>query len=196
VQELRPGLWRWTTRHPEWPPGGEPGSEDDWPPDVGSVGYAGPDAFVLIDPLVDQATWPRLDDLVAAHGKQVSVLTTVRWHERSAAEATARYDAARTPPESVRAFPIERADETVYWIEEHGALVPGDRLLNYGRGLFVCPESWLDYIERIAGSKPSGAELREALRPLLQLPIELVLVSHGEPVLANGHAALASALAT
>jgi hypothetical protein len=54
--ELRPGLWRWTTRHPEWLPDGEPGSEDDWPPDVGLVAYAGPDAFVLIDPLVDDAT--------------------------------------------------------------------------------------------------------------------------------------------
>ena len=36
--------------------------------------------------------------------------------------------------------------------------------------------------------------LREALRPLLDLPVELVLASHGEPVLADGHAALAHPL--
>jgi hypothetical protein len=33
------------------------------------------------------------------------------------------------------------------------------------------------------------------MRPLLELPIERVLVSHGEPVLRGGHAALARALA-
>jgi hypothetical protein len=37
-------------------------------------------------------------------------------------------------------------------------------------------------------------ELREALRPLLDLPVELVLVSHGEPVLEHGRAAIAAAL--
>jgi hypothetical protein len=37
-------------------------------------------------------------------------------------------------------------------------------------------------------------ELRDALRPLLDLPVELVLVSHGEPVLAQGRDALAEAL--
>jgi len=37
-------------------------------------------------------------------------------------------------------------------------------------------------------------ELREALRPLLGLPVELVLVSHGEPVLEGGREAIAKAL--
>jgi hypothetical protein len=37
--------------------------------------------------------------------------------------------------------------------------------------------------------------LKERLRPLLELPVELVLVSHGEPVLQDGHAALSKALA-
>jgi hypothetical protein len=36
--------------------------------------------------------------------------------------------------------------------------------------------------------------MRAALRPLLDLPIELILVSHGEPVLAGGREALARAL--
>jgi hypothetical protein len=38
-------------------------------------------------------------------------------------------------------------------------------------------------------------ELRAALAPLVELPVERVLVSHGEPVLENGHAALSRALA-
>ena len=33
------------------------------------------------------------------------------------------------------------------------------------------------------------------MRPLLELPIERVLVSHGEPVLHGGHTALARAIA-
>jgi hypothetical protein len=31
------------------------------------------------------------------------------------------------------------------------------------------------------------AGLAEALRPLLDLPVEAVIVSHGEPVLSDGH---------
>jgi hypothetical protein len=37
-------------------------------------------------------------------------------------------------------------------------------------------------------------ELRAALRPLLDLPVEMVLVSHGEPVLTSGHRALAAVI--
>jgi len=39
-------------------------------------------------------------------------------------------------------------------------------------------------------------DLRAGLRALLNLPVELVLVSHGEPVLRDGHAAVAAALAS
>ena len=39
------------------------------------------------------------------------------------------------------------------------------------------------------------AGLARLMRPLLELPIERVLVSHGEPVLRDGRAALARALA-
>jgi hypothetical protein len=58
-------------------------------------------------------------------------------------------------------------------------------------GLRLCPESWLDYL----GAGVAHAELADALRPLLELPIEIVLVSHGVPVLEDGHAALEQALA-
>jgi hypothetical protein len=37
-------------------------------------------------------------------------------------------------------------------------------------------------------------ELREALRPLLDLPVEMVLVSHGEPVLRGGRDAISRVL--
>jgi hypothetical protein len=31
VQELRPGLFRWTARHPDWEADAEPESPADWP---------------------------------------------------------------------------------------------------------------------------------------------------------------------
>ena len=34
--------------------------------------------------------------------------------------------------------------------------------------------------------RQTHADLRESLAPLLDLPVERVLVSHGEPVLADG----------
>ena len=54
----------------------------------------------------------------------------------------------------------------------------------------LCPESWLRYL----ASGMTLAALAKALRPLLELEIERVLVSHGEPVLSGGRAALAQAL--
>jgi len=45
-----------------------------------------------------------------------------------------------------------------------------------------------------AGVEPEH-DLREALAPLLELPVDRVLVSHGEPVLENGREAIARALA-
>ena len=92
-------------------------------------------------------------------------------------------------PGGVVAFPTARANEVVYWIPEHRSVVPGDVLLGAeGGGLRMCPRSWL----------PEGRtldELAASLRPLLALPVVRVLVSHGEPVLRNGRAALARALA-
>ena len=124
------------------------------------------------------------------------VLTTIGFHRRSRAAVAERYGAStsrakKTLPQGVETIPIPRAGETMIWIPEHAALVPGDRILG-GRdgGLRICPDSWLRYLT----SGITGPELREALRLLLDLPIELVLVSHGEPVLAGGREALEQAL--
>lgn len=195
MEELAPGLWRWTARHPEWVAGATPGSPSDWPPDVGSVAFAGPDALVLIDPLVADELWPRLDEL-ATRSPRVHVLTTIGWHRRSRDAVVERYGAATSRakanlPAGVESLPIKRAGETMFFLPGHGALVPGDRLLgDHGDGLRLCPEAWLRYLS----SGMSQQELRGALRPLLELPIEQVLVSHGEPVLEGGHAALLQAL--
>ena len=71
------------------------------------------------------------------------------------------------------------------------ALVVGDVLLGAGAKpsatadvLRLCPERWLG-----AGTHD---DLRAMLRPLLELPLERILVSHGEPVLSGARQALAA----
>jgi hypothetical protein len=195
LTQIRPGLYRWTVPHPAYEPDAEPDSPADWPEQVGCVAYEAPEALVLIDPLVPDALWPALDRL--AEGRRVAVLTTIGFHRRSRDAVAERYGAStsraqKTLPRGVETLPIRRAGETMVWIPEHAALVPGDRILGGGDGgLRLCPDSWLRYL----ASGMTGAELREALRPLLRLPIELVLVSHGEPVLSGGRDALERALA-
>ena len=79
----------------------------------------------------------------------------------------------------------------MFWLAEHRALVPGDRIIGApGGGLRLCP----GVVARLPAERHHVAELAEALRPLLELPIERVLVSHGEPVLSGGRNALAAAL--
>jgi hypothetical protein len=199
LRELRPGLYRWTARHPDADADPEPGSPADWGPDVGSVAYAARDALVLVDPLVpeDRSDLAQeLNELVRSHSRPVVILTTLQFHRRSREELAARYGASTSRaksslPEGVETVQIRGAGETMVWLPEHRALIPGDRLLGGDRGgLRLCPESWLRYLP----SKMTQGELKGALRPLLDLPVEMVLVSHGEPVRSGGREALVRAL--
>ena len=200
IQELRPGLHRWTAVHPDAEPVPTVGSPDDWGPDVASIAYEAPDALLLVDPLVpeDRADLQaELDRLVEKHGQPVVIVTTLQFHRRSREALVERYGAAtsrakKNLPRDVETVVLLGAGETMVWLPTPRALIPGDRLLGDDRrgGLRLCPDSWLRYL-------PSGMrqrELREALRPLLDLPVELVLVSHGEPVLEKGRDAIAKAL--
>lgn len=200
IEHLQPGLYRWTARHPEWQPGAEPDSPGDWHPEVGCVAFAVDRGIVVVDPQVpsdEAAFWTEMDRLVAAAGGQVWVLQTIRWHDRSSARFVERYDAKRPPimaaeVDGVKPLAFHAADETMLWLERPRALIPGDRLIGTaGGGVRMCPQSWLEYLpDRLTLDR-----LRELLLPLLDLPIELILVSHGEPVLADGQAQLRAALA-
>jgi hypothetical protein len=206
VLQIAPTLWRWTAWHSEWKE------------NVGCVYWEAADAVLLIDPLVppDEADlfWRLLDRDVERAGRPVHVLVTIFWHSRSAADIVGRYSGRLWAPRRARAaierrtqavtdvfrpgdplpggaeaFATARGTEVVCWLPEHRALVPGDVILGAeDDGLRLCPESWL----------PEGtghARLRGSLQPLLELPVERVLVSHGEPVLKGGRDALAHALA-
>ena len=205
VLEIAPGIWRWTGYH------------EEWKEDVGCVYCETDDGVVLVDPLVPsedtERFWQALDRDIARLGAPVHVLVTIFWHTRSAAAMVERYSARVWAPTTSRAAVARRAGvvtdafrpgdplpggiaasrtarstEVVYWIPWHASLVPGDVLLGDGvGGVRMCPESWLP-------GKTGHAALAESMRPLAQRPIERILVSHGEPVLRNGQAALAAAL--
>jgi hypothetical protein len=189
--EVARGLWRWTAPHPEWEPRQEEDDPADWAQDVGCVAYANGGSLALIDPLVVDGDFEALDELAEA-SREVAILTTLPFHGRSGPELVERYSASTTAPDGVEPVEVAGAGETMYWISEHRALVPGDRLLgDRPPGVRMCPPSWLRYLSGF-----SHGDLRRELRGrLLELPIEMVLVSHGEPVLHDGRAAVERALA-
>jgi hypothetical protein len=193
VGEVAPGLQRWTSFH------------EHWEEEVGAVAVTTEDGLVLIDPI---APPPRL-------GRPAHLLFTVYWHARSGAELTgARVWApsrSKRPlanrgievtdvvtaegglPGGIHAVQTARAAEVVYWLPTQRAVVAGDVLLGAGakprptdEPLRLCPERWL--------GRATHEDLRRSLRPLLDLPVERVLVSHGAPVLKNGKRELARVL--
>jgi hypothetical protein len=192
AQEIAPGLARWLAPHPDWHP------ECDWAQLVGSVLYELEDVVALIDPLLPLdgreqfLAW--LDERIA--GRPVSILTTIRWHTRDRELLADRYRAQTRPrawnrlPAGVAQRPLRGAGETLYWLVRAQTLVAGDSVLGDGRGgLVLCPESWLqDVIVDRRG-------LARLLQAQLELPIDRVLASHGDPVLQDGRAVLAHAIA-
>ena len=88
----------------------------------------------------------------------------------------------------VEAFATVLAGEIVLWLPEQRALVTADVIVATQMGdLCLMPDSWLE--EGVTHELD-----RDALLPVLELPIDMVLVPHGEPVLEDGRAALAVAL--
>ena len=197
VQELRPGLWRWTAPHPEWE------HAETWGPEVASVYAELPEAVVVIDPLIpadeDERFWSALDRDVERLALPVYVLLTVHWHERSVAEILERYHATLWRPEQKGELPdgvnpeiVRGSDwvEALFYLEPQRALVAGDLLIGANGGVEL-PVTWFPKGEQEWVESTLKPELHERLAGL---PVELVLVSHGEPVLTDGRAALDRAL--
>jgi hypothetical protein len=187
VQEIGTGLWCWTGLHPDWTH--SDGGPDGWGQEVGCVYYEAPEAIVLVDPLVPPEDTERfydaLDRDVELARRPVSILLTVESHRRSSQELSERYGGSVGDlPRGVE-IPLSAWNERVFWIPEHRALVFGDVVIGRDGGLQL-PRAWI-------GDEHYGGVVEE-LRPLLELPVERVLVGHGEPVLAGGRQALARAL--
>jgi hypothetical protein len=197
VDELVPGLWTWTARHPEWRT-----PEDGWGPVVRSYALASDGVLVLVDPLAPPADIERL-----AAGRDVAVLLTGLDHERSTADCVTRFRASVHAPAEAAAHLATPAsgyavgdalpggvvaqtgfwsNEATLWAAAYGALFTGDVLLNE-HGLSISPDDWF-------ADAATPEQVRAGLRPLLELPVELVLPTHGEPVVEEARTRLAAAL--
>jgi hypothetical protein len=197
VRDVAPGLWLWRQPHPDW----EEGS--DWEPEVASFAVESLGAAVLLDPLAPppdaREAWARLDAfrpravvvLKPDHVRDVDLF--VRWYGVRAYGPYLfwRDDVPRTELEPVRpgdelpgglqALHDGRGGmETPLYLPQQRALVFADGMTAPGGVLRVWATPWHE--ERTL----------PALRALLALPFERVLVSHGEPV--HDRAAFAAAL--
>lgn len=193
VESIAPGLRRWTAWHEEW--------KDE----VGSLAVDTDDGVVLIDPIDPPRGLARADHVLLTvfwHGRNTSDVAGARvWASKRGARRLDNRGVKVTEavedgelPGGIRAVATARDSEVVYWLPQQKAVVVGDVLLGAGAKpkatddpLRLCPERWLD--------GKSHDDLRESLRPLLDFPVQRVLVSHGRPILRGGKKALSSVIA-
>ena len=223
VQQIRTGFWRWCAPHPEWKPekGGSGGWEQMVACVYYEAPHAVVLIDPLVPPAGERGRerfFAALDGDVARLGLPVAILLGNHYHLRSTKELYERYREA--PGASVWAHPTVRVDcpvthryfatplnrdilvfpvaglnpdEVAFYVREHRAIVVADAVLGAGGGMLrVAPPSWAEPGEE--AQSRYREQFRGELRRLLDLPIDMVLVAHGEPVLENGHAALAAAL--
>ena len=188
VRDVTDGLWLWRQRHHAWSEG------DDWEPEVSSFAVESRGHTILLDPLAprpDQGAevWRRLaarpPDTIAIlkpdHVRDVDLF--VRWYGARAYGPPLFWpdDVPREELDPVLAgdelpggllalHDGRERQETPLYLPEQRALVFADGMEAIGGVLRVWATPWHE--QRVL----------PALRALLDLPFERVLVSHGEPV--------------
>ncbi len=180
----------WFAPHPAWEP------DEDWPQEVPVVLYETDDEVALIDPFLPP------DGAFDPHGKSVRVLLTQPAHHRGTADFVERYAASvwgppkavwrKRPspvttnelPDGVEAVELDgEPQQVVFFIREHATLVSGDVLSGTGGRLHV----FVDEADR--------ERLLAALDAVAELPIEQVIIPHGELILRDGAARIRAAVA-
>jgi glyoxylase-like metal-dependent hydrolase (beta-lactamase superfamily II) len=198
LRDLAPGLWIWRLDHPDWTPG------HGWEAAVTSVCVESGGEVALLDPLAppDDADefWERLDarpPTVVAILKPDHIRDVDRFVQRYGARAFGprvffRDDIPETELEPIyrgKTLPggLEPVDdgrdqnESPLYLPEQRTLVFADGLTAPEGELLVWAAHWYE------------RRTLPALRELLDLPFERVIVSHGEPV--HDRAAFERALA-
>jgi glyoxylase-like metal-dependent hydrolase (beta-lactamase superfamily II) len=193
--EIRPGVYCWNAPHPDWAPG------CGWDELVTSYAFEAGEGLLVVDPL---APPPEFDQMTA--GRAITIVVTCGWHRRDSDALAARLgaelfvpvpDAEHPDPGTgtiyrdgdpimpgVKALPGMEASDMLLWDERHRALIAGDTMIDRGEGLCI-PYDWADEPE-------DPEQVRKSLLHLLELPIDMVLPTHGLP---TDRAALERALA-
>jgi hypothetical protein len=199
VHEIAPGFYYWMAPHPEWEP------SENWPEDVLCVYFESTDGIVLIDPLLPRgegaAFWHALDEDVERLDQPVRILLTAPWHARDTSRFVDRYNASvwasplarwKEPvltttavlPAGVEAlFPVGDVNQALFFLRDVESLVTGDVFSGTGGRFHV----FMDDHDR----EPLLAWLPQ----LTALPLQRVLIAHGEPVLSDGAARVREAIA-
>jgi glyoxylase-like metal-dependent hydrolase (beta-lactamase superfamily II) len=180
----------WFSPHPDWEP------TEDWPEEVPVVRYETDDEVALIDPFLPP------DGSFDPHGKAVRVLLTQPTHYRGTSDFVQRYGASvwvpsraawrKRPspattdelPRGIEAIELDgEPQQVVFFFHEHATLVTGDVLSGTGGVLHVFvddadPERLLSSLDALGG-----------------LPIEQVIIPHGDAIRSNGAARIRVAVA-
>jgi hypothetical protein len=187
IRDVAPGLWLWRQPHPDWREG------FDWEPEVTSVAVSSDGVGLVLDPLAPppgaREAWERLDALRPEyvvvlkpdHVRDVDLF--VRWYGARAYGPFLFWpgDVPRTElqpllpgdelPGGLKALDDGRGRmETPVYLPEQHALVFADAMTAPGGELRVWASPWHE------------KRTLPALRGMLELPFEVVLVAHGEPV--------------
>jgi glyoxylase-like metal-dependent hydrolase (beta-lactamase superfamily II) len=208
VQELRPGLWHWKAPHPQWE-STEPWDQyvssyavDDGerlllfdplgvPSEIEESASDRETAIVLTSPwherdsqgLVERLGVPvytpspdtaedllRTYDFTAPEGW---ISPDVQWLLHGEVGDAHVYSAGDRLPVGVQAFPGQKRNDVVLWVESQRAVVAGDTLADFGEGPQINPR-WLS-------KSVTREQVVDGLRPLLALPVEHLLATHGGP---------------
>lgn len=187
VLDVAPGLWIWRVEHPAWRPG------LDWQQHVNCTCVESGGEVAVLDALAPPGTatvvWERLDTrrpTLAVVLKPDHVRDVDLFVRRYACRAFGPWLFWRSDIPETELEPIEPGNvlpgglvalydgrgrmETPLWLPEQRALVFADAL--------TAPEGEL----RVWASPAHDERALPALRKLLELPFERVIVAHGEPV--------------
>ena len=187
VRDVTIGLWLWRQRHWEWREG------DDWEPVVASFAVESGGEMVLLDPLAPppsaRAVWDRLEArpptsivvLKPDHVRDVDLFA--RWYG-AAAHGPWLFWAGEAPRTEMRpVFPDAVLPGGLVALHDgRGGLerplyLPEQRTIVFADGMAA-----MDGVLRVWWTPIIEKRTLPALRAMLDLPFERVLVSHGEPV--------------
>jgi hypothetical protein len=187
IVDVADGLWLWRQAHPDWEEG------TDWDPLVTSVAVASRDVSLVLDPLAppprEREAWERIE----AHAPEIAVILKpdhvrdvdlfARWYgcrgygpslfwrdDVPATELEAIHPGSELPGGLLACHDGRGMQETPLYLPEQRALVFADAV--------TAPEGVL----RVWSTPWHEQRVLPALRELLELPFETVIVSHGEPV--------------
>jgi glyoxylase-like metal-dependent hydrolase (beta-lactamase superfamily II) len=186
LRDVAPGLWIWRLPYPDWRP------QAGWPEVVTSTCVESGDEVALLDPLAPpeaSEVWKRLDErpptmavvLKPDHVRDVDLVVgrygarafgpSLFWRQNiPKTELEPIEPGSELPGGLVALYDGRGRNETPLWLPEQKVLVCADAL--------PAPEGEL----RVGASPAHEERALPALRALLELPFEQVVVSHGEPV--------------